>query len=757
LSDGPAVSVSRFYLPSELYGKNGRQRGTAVKGGAYLLKSLATLKQYAQSLTYAWRLRGPLAENPTARTLHALLLSFAIWFGFWSIVLLIVYPNLARLALDILYQATLVAALVLLRYGFFPQASLVYLAGMWVSATARIAIGAGIHSTTQVVYVTLPILATWLLGYRAAMWTAGTCLGSSLVFACLELVGVRAKDPITATPLATWSIMLQVTLMGVVPVAHVLRSLQASLARSRRSEQILTADLIDRLRAEDKLREALQQLQLITENMAAGVTRCSRDLRYIWVSPSFAAWMGGTQEEIAGRLILDVIGREAYETILPYMEKVLSGDREEYEAQVNYIGVGLRWIHAVYVPTKGADHKVNGWIEVVTDITDARRSRQESFAKQKLESVGTLASGIAHDFNNLLGAVLAQAELAVSEFAAGVNPGEELRAIQEVALRGSEIVRQLMIYAGKESPVIGPVDVSETIRDMVELLKVSVSKHVVLEMELSPDLPAVQANAAQLRQIILNLITNASDAIGDQDGVICVTTRGMKDGQELPGGISGGLADGDCLELEISDTGHGMTLETQAKVFDPFFTTKSAGHGLGLAIVHRIVQGFGGAIHLTSEVGKGTTFQIRLPYDQVTVDTTKDGAPSSEEVAIPGREAIVLVVEDEDPLRSAIVKMLRKSGFEVLEAGNGSAAIRLLRANGDRIDVILLDMTIPGPSSREVVAEAVQTRPDVSVVLTSAYSEEMIKDAMGAPQIHGFIRKPFRLGDLVQKLREVLM
>jgi PAS domain S-box-containing protein len=723
----------------------------------YLLKSLATLKQYAQSLTYALRLRGPLAENPTARTLHALLLSFAIWFGFWSTVLLLVYPNFARLAVDILYQATLVAALVLLRYGFFPQASLVYLGGMWVSATARIAIGTGIHSTTQVVYVTLPILATWLLGYRAAMWTAGACLGSSLVFACLELLGVRAKDPITATPLATWSIMLQVTLMGVVPVAHVLRSLQASLARSRRSEQILAADLIDRLRAEDKLREALQQLQLITENMAAGVTRCSRDLRYIWVSPSFAAWMGCTPEEIAGRPMLDVIGREAYETILPHMQKVLSGEREEYEAQVNYRGVGLRWIHAVYVPTKGADHKVDGWIAVVTDITDARRSRQESFAKQKLESVGTLASGIAHDFNNLLGGVLAQAELAVSELAAGVNPGGELRAIREVALRGSEIVRQLMIYAGKESPVIGPVDVSETIRDMAELLKVSVSKHVVLEMELSPDLPAVQANAAQLRQIILNLITNASDAIGDRDGVIRVTTRGMKAGQQLPGGVSGCLPGGDCLELEISDTGHGMTLETQAKVFDPFFTTKSAGHGLGLAIVHRIVEGFRGAIHLTSEVGKGTTIRIRLPYDQVTADTTKDSVPSSEGVAIPVREAIVLVVEDEDPLRSAIVTMLRKRGFGVLEAANGSAAIKLLRANRAKIDLILLDMTIPGPSSREVVAEAVQTRPGVRVVLTSAYSEEMIKDAMSAPQIHGFIRKPFRLVDLAQKLREVLL
>jgi PAS domain S-box-containing protein len=702
------------------------------------------------------RLRGPLAENPTARTLHALLLSFAIWFGFWSIALLLVYPNLARLALDILYQATLVAALVLLRYGFFPQASVVYLAGMWVAATARIASGTGIHSTTQVVYVTLPILATWLLGYRAAMWTAGACLGSSLVFACLELVGVHAKDPITATPLATWSIMLQVTLMGVVPVSHVLRSLQASLARSRRSEQILTADLIDRLRAEDKLREALQQLQLITENMAAGVTRCTRDLRYIWVSPSFAAWMGCTQEQIAGRLMLDVIGREAYETILPHIEKVLSGDREEYEAQVNYEGVGLRWIHAVYVPTKSADHKVNGWIAVVTDITDARRSRQESFAKQKLESVGTLASGIAHDFNNILGGVLAQAELAVSELAAGVNPGEELRAIREVALRGSEIVRQLMIYAGKESPVIGHVDVSETIRDMVELLKVSVSKHVVLEMELSPDLPAVQANAAQLRQVILNLITNASDAIGDRDGVIrVITSRVILLGESaaIPSSM---LLDGGCVQLEVSDTGCGMPPEIHTKIFDPFFTTKSAGRGLGLAVVSGIVRSLGGAIRITSEPARGTTLRVLLPSTQATAGPSSHVMPDVGELPVPSQDGTVLVVEDENLLRQAVVKMLRKNGFAVFEAIDGSSAIDHLRSNGARIDAVLLDMTIPGASCHEVVAEAANARPDIKVILTSAYSQEAIAGTMSPPQIRSFIRKPFQLGDLVRTLRSCL-
>jgi signal transduction histidine kinase/ligand-binding sensor domain-containing protein/CheY-like chemotaxis protein len=386
------------------------------------------------------------------------------------------------------------------------------------------------------------------------------------------------------------------------------------------------------------------------------------------------------------------------------------------------------------------------------DITDSRRAQEESFARQKLETVGTLAGGIAHDFNNLLGGVLAQAELALAECTAGSYPEEQLNGIRNVAIRGSEIVRQLMIYAGKESGVVGLVDVSRIVKEMVELLKVSVSKRAVLEMDLCPDLPAVQVNAAQVRQIVMNLVMNASDAIGDRDSVIRVTTRCVNVGRDLSGE---GLVDGDYLQLEVSDTGRGMSPETQAKAFDPFFTTKSAGHGLGLAVVHGIVRGLGGTILLTSETDKGTKIQILLPYAETTPGATSDPKSGVEAMAGPSQHATLLVVEDEDFLRQAVAKMLRKAGFEVLEAADGCSAIDLLRANGRKIDLMLLDMTIPGASSQDVVAEAAKARPDTRVVLTSAYSREMIAGAMNGPQIRGFIRKPYQLGDLVQTLRKV--
>jgi CheY-like chemotaxis protein len=199
-----------------------------------------------------------------------------------------------------------------------------------------------------------------------------------------------------------------------------------------------------------------------------------------------------------------------------------------------------------------------------------------------------------------------------------------------------------------------------------------------------------------------------------------------------------------------------MSPQTQAKVFDPFFTTKSAGRGLGLAVVQGIVRSLGGAIELTSELDRGTTFQVSLPCAKTTASASGRTMSGDGGDAVPGQHGTVLVVEDEGNLRQPIVKMLRKCGFEVLEADDGTSAIDLLRANGARIDAVLLDMTIPGASSREVVEAAANVRPNIKVVLTSAYSQEMIEGSMRAPQIRSFIRKPFHLGELLKMLRSSL-
>ena len=223
-----------------------------------------------------------------------------------------------------------------------------------------------------------------------------------------------------------------------------------------------------------------------------------------------------------------------------------------------------------------------------------------------------LAGGIAHDFNNLLGGTLALSELAQAKLAEGTAPFDELRSIGDVATRGSEIVRQLMIYAGNESGALEPVDVTSLVTEMLELLKVAVSKHAALKTSLAQGLPRVRANSAQIRQVVMNLVTNASEAIGDRDGVIRVTTGrlGVGSGSEPLEAVKN-LPEGDYVWLEVSDTGCGMTPETQRRAFDPFFTTKFAGRGMGLAMVQRIVRGLGGVIHVVSSPGNGSSIRRR--------------------------------------------------------------------------------------------------------------------------------------------------
>jgi PAS domain S-box-containing protein len=386
----------------------------------------------------------------------------------------------------------------------------------------------------------------------------------------------------------------------------------------------------------------------------------------------------------------------------------------------------------------------------VQDITDEKCAQEESFTRQKLEIVGTLAAGVAHDFNNLLGSALSQAELGLAQLETGLSPEEELKAIQTVARRGSEIVRQLMIYAGKESAVVELVDLSTVLDEMLALIGLSVSKHARIESILASDLPAVRANSAQLRQIVMNLVINASEAMGTRNGVIRVTTSYTKADQTSSRGIADHFSARDYVELAVSDTGDGMLPETQARVFDPFFTTKSTGHGLGLATVQGIVRNLGGVIHLTSEPGIGTTFRILLPCTDIR--ETRDSFSTQERFAQPSLGTTVLVVEDEDSLRHAVAKMLRRTGFKVIEAADGSTAIDVLHAQ--KIDVILLDVTIPGASSDQVVAEAAEIRPDTRVILTSAYSREMLTPAINAAQVRGFVRKPFQLADLLKTIRE---
>jgi PAS domain S-box-containing protein len=664
----------------------------------------------------------------------------------WSIISLVATLKFApvtfrRLSTGMSIDVGVMAALIIIRLGFYRAASMIYLTSMWTWGALLVSSLAGIRSPALMIYVALPVSAAWLLGYGASLWTAAVSVATVLVFAVLEITGMAPRSGGLGTPLGIWFLTVHATLISTLPVGLVIRRLRATIA--------------ERESAEAAVRESEERFRGVFEEGPLGLGLVGRDTRFVKVNNALCRMVGYSEAELVRMSFTDITHPDDVRADVELSERVFKREIPFYRMQKRYVKKTgeIIWVNltACVLGPEGEPLYRLGMIE---DITELKRTQEEAILMQKLESVGTLAGGIAHDFNNLLGAVRAQAELALSELDAGSSCKQELKTIGEVAARGSEIVRQLMIYSGKETEDVGLVDLSNIVEEMLLLLRASVTKRAVIEPHLDRDLPPILANAAQLRQIVLNLITNASDAIGDRDGVIRVITLGVTLNGESAAASFTSLADGNYVQLEVSDSGHGISTETQAKVFDPFFTTKSAGRGLGLAVVQGIVRSLRGAIHLRSEMDKGTTFKILLPCAERAAYTNSLGG-NGEKVVVPTRRGTVLVVEDEDPLRQAVVKMLCKAGFVVFEAADGASAIARLRADEDEIDVMLLDLTIPGASHHQVVAEAAKAKPNIGVILTSAYGQEMIGE-MSPLQIRGFIRKPFQFVDLLNTLRNAL-
>jgi signal transduction histidine kinase len=379
------------------------------------------------------------------------------------------------------------------------------------------------------------------------------------------------------------------------------------------------------------------------------------------------------------------------------------------------------------------------------------REQEKELAAQELGSLQLMVNGIAHDFNNLLGGIVATSELML-ELPDDMPTAEPVKSIKAAAMQATKIVRQLQTYAGHGQAALEPVSFSGLVEEMLYLLQVTIPKNASLKTDLAADLPPVMANAAQMRQVILNLVVNAAEALSTEPGVITVRTE-LEDGSNRhPVSGEAGAADADYIRFEVSDTGRGMTEEIRRQAFDPYFSTKSSGRGLGLTVVQGIVRSHGGVIRVVSEPGKGARFEVLLPYASKPAGGEDLPARANSADRIDASPGSILVVEDEESLRLGVSKMLRKRGFSVIEAGDGCEALEVFRAHESAIRVVLLDLTIPGLTSGEVLAEMRKARPDIKVILTSSYSEEIV-GALAGQRTWPFIRKPYQLTDLVAMIQ----
>ncbi len=412
-------------------------------------------------------------------------------------------------------------------------------------------------------------------------------------------------------------------------------------------------------------------------------------------------------------------------------------------------------------PIKNPDGSISK-LEVMRDITGQKKAEEERhklekkmYEAQRLESIGVLAGGIAHDFNNMLTSVLGHADLALWELTSESPVSSHVKEMKTAAICLAELTNQLLAYSGKGKYRIEAINLTALVEQIVDLLRISISKKVSIKYDLLPDLAMVKGDSSQLRQVIMNLMTNASEAIGDKSGVIRICTGVVKGDRKLFSETlpNQDLPEGYYVYVEVSDTGCGMDQETIDKIFDPFFSTKFTGRGLGLAAVLGIVGSHGGAIKVRSEPNRGATFTVLLPRTEDAGPPDSEAQESKESAC--GRGTI-LVVDDEKAVRAMAKKILEKAGFEVLTASQGREGVQVLRENAKSVSAVLLDLTMPRMDGIEALREMRRIRTDIPIILSSGYNEDYARSLFGANDLADFIQKPYEAQSLIRKLRQLL-
>ena len=577
-------------------------------------------------------------------------------------------------------------------------------------------------------------------------------------------------------PLAMVLIPLLLLLAGSVAWTWSLRHQVA-----RRTEE-LEQEVDERKRAEEQQRQGVRMVsQIIQDNPIPTFVIDAKHVITHWngacenLTGLPAGEMIGTQKHWmafypAQRPTMAdlIIERASEEEIAKYYggnsRKCVSLDGAyECESYSPELPQGGKWLFFTAAPLKNLQEEVVGAVESLQDVTERKRAEEERRAleaqvqqAQKLESLGVLAGGIAHDFNNLLMAILGNADMALGDLSQVSPVRSFIEEIETASRRAADLCKQMLAYSGRGKFDVKAIDVDELVEEMAYLLRTSIGKKVALNLHLQGSLPSVKADAAQMQQVVMNLIINASEAVGQESGAITITTGVMDCDHAYLGNsyLHEDEPEGMCVYVEVADTGCGMDDETLAKIFDPFYTTKFTGRGLGLAAVLGIIRSHHGAIVVDSEPGQGTTCRVLLPA------IAEPAEPSIDQRATQAEQSrgsgTILLVDDEKAVRTVAKRMLEKAGFDVLPAEDGQQAIEIYRNNADNIVCILLDLTMPHMDGEEALQRLRAIRDDVRVILSSGYSEEEITGRFAGKGIDGFIHKPYQFVTLSATLRNVL-
>jgi len=523
----------------------------------------------------------------------------------------------------------------------------------------------------------------------------------------------------------------------------------------------IARDITARKKAEAKLSLLIQAIDACHESIivlnAEGEVEFANPAAVALYQQPLEAMLGSNAALLRGGMSGDTTYHDIISTIK--QGKIWSGELQFQPAE----GDDVQLIARRVSPISDELGQVHHQICIDRDITEATARNKQLEHTQRLESLGVLAGGIAHDFNNLLTVIMGNAALVELNLqtSGGLDVDKTaalLSRVRESSQQAAELCKQMLDYAGKGHFMVEPVNVSTLIRDMARLMDVSIGKHITTHYSLNEDLPLIAADPAQIQQVILNLITNANEAIGDESGEITFSTGMTQATQaELSANRTNErLAAGRYVYIEVSDNGCGMDARTLKKMFDPFFTTKFIGRGLGMSSMMGIVRAHHGAVLVHSQKGIGSSLRILLPRSTESLQQTKEKQAAFIPVDDKPVTSTILVVDDEEHIREISCALIQHMGFAVLQASDGVEAVAVYRQHQAEIDAVLLDMTMPNMDGQACFGILKDINPDVKVLLSSGYSEQKISEIFSTQAPSGFIQKPYMPGTLQQQIKQLI-
>jgi len=524
----------------------------------------------------------------------------------------------------------------------------------------------------------------------------------------------------------------------------------------------IVRDISERKRTEEALREGQEKYRLLADNITDNIWIFDLDaFCFSYVSPSVVNITGYTAEEATGFQLSDVLTPASLELATKKLEQELANDgisdpsrSRTLELEQFYKDGSTVWTEVSMSLIRDQEGRPKAILGVTRDISERKKLQTQLQQAQKMETVGTLAGGIAHDFNNILQAVLGYSELARQKIAVGQNITRELDVVIQAGTRATDLVKHILSFSRQNEPGSKPLDIGMIVKESLNLLRASLPTTIEIKQKIAEAPETVLADPTQMHQVVMNLCTNAAQAMSETGGVLEVILEAVAI-DEVSAARYAELNPGRYQRLSVSDTGHGMDKETQSRVFDPFFTTKETGMGtgLGMSVVHGIVKNHGGAITVDSQPGKGTTFHVYMP----ALDSHTQLEPvSAEPMLLATGTEHILFVDDEEPLVELGYQMLESLGYKVTTRTSSLEALELFKHDPDRFDLIITDQTMPKLTGVNLAREVMKIRPDIPVILCTGFSATITPEKARTAGIREFVMKPLLIRQISKTIRKVL-